>query len=312
MTRAIQRDSSISPIYVAEFRLGAASGQLNLSSFGLERWQEVNPADTASQEPLAQIGTMKGLTWRQKVATLRRIRTGWVLVLVALLFVGGAGYIGYFGGPLYFEIPARASLVTGRPRVAAVLFSGDMGFRLGMGPAIASRLADDGIPVLGVSSLSYFRKERSPAEVRALVQDAMRRAFVFGRADRLVLIGQSFGADMLHVGAVGLPEDLRRRVQLVVLVVPGKSVFYRVSPGEMFDWTRPDAEALPTALRLDWAPVVCIRGAEEANSLCPRLHLPNVDRIVLPGGHPMHHDANRLYAAIASAIASTDAGRANH
>lgn len=234
------------------------------------------------------------------------------IVIVALIgFVGWLHYIGYFGGPIFFDIPATARPVRGEERVAAVILSGDMGFRVGMGPQIARRLAADGIPVVGVSSLTYFRHERSPAEVDALVGAAARRALAFGRADRLVLIGQSFGADMLHVGLAGMAPALRARVKLVALVVPTDSVIYRASPSELFDWATPDARAIDTARRLTWVPVVCIHGEEEDASLCPALSalaLPNVRSVALPGGHPLRRDPDAVHAVLRAAIAGAVIG----
>lgn len=225
----------------------------------------------------------------------------WIALALACLagFTGWLGYIGYFGGPVFIEVPATTAA---RPRVAAVLLSGDMGFKVGMGPKIANRLAADGIPVLGVSSLTYFRHERTPAEIEALVAEAVRRARAFGHTDRLILIGQSFGADMLHVGLAKAPPTLRSQIAMVALVVPTDTVFYRASPSELFNWAEPDAWALPTARLLDWVPLVCVRGKEEADSLCPLLTQPNAKGISLPGGHPLHRDDAALYAALRASI----------
>lgn len=235
---------------------------------------------------------------------MKRIRNSTCAALIA--FAAWLGYLGYFGGSVYAAMPAPFHR-TAPPRTVVVLFSGDMGFRLGMGPKIADRLVADGIPVLGVSSLVHFRRERTPAEIQAFVVEASRRALAFGHADRLILIGQSFGADMLQVGATGLPDDLRAKVLMIALVVPGDSVIYRASPAELFNWAAPDAPALPTARELDWAPVACIYGREEDDSLCPHLVMPNVTRIALPGGHPLRRDADGLYAAIRARIAAASA-----
>lgn len=220
------------------------------------------------------------------------------LALLAMA-TGYLTHIGYFGGPVFTPVPAAAPL---RHRVAAVFLSGDFGFRAGLGPMVAGRLAADGMPVIGVNSLTFFRTPRTPPEVEALVADAIRRALLFGHADRVVLIGQSFGADMLHVGLARLPASLREKVALVALVVPGDMVEFRASPSEMFDFRPPDASAVPTASRLDWVPALCIHGAQEPHSLCPLLHQPNMRVMALPGGHQLDWDADRLHAALAAAI----------
>lgn len=229
-------------------------------------------------------------------------RTVASLLVLLTLTAAFLGYIGYFGGPVFTLLPADNP---SRRDVSAVLLSGDMGFKVGMGPRIAERLAQDGIPVLGVSSLAYFRTRRTPAEAETLVADAMQRTLAATGARRIVLIGQSFGADMLQTGLATLPKGLRDKVAMVVLVVPGDTVSFRASPSELFDFGPADGPALPTARKLDWVPLLCVYGIEEENSLCPLLQMPNVRRVALPGGHPLRRDADRLYAILSGAIGRT-------
>ncbi len=212
------------------------------------------------------------------------------------------GWLGYFGGDLYIPVRAERAAVPARAGLAAVIVSGDMGFKVGMGHQIAERLAADGIPVLGVNSLVYFRERRSPGQVRALIEDAVRRGLAFGHARRLLLIGQSYGADMVHVGLVGLPPALRAKLALVALIVPTDTVIYRASPAETLDLVPADAAAVDTGRQLDWVPLLCVQGREEADSLCPLLRQSNMRRIVMPGGHALGRDADGLYRHLIAAL----------
>jgi type IV secretory pathway VirJ component len=134
--------------------------------------------------------------------------------------------------------------------------------------------------------------------VKHFIANAIQHALQVSHAKRIILIGQSFGADMLHVGLTGLAPNLREKVAFVTLVVPTNTVFYRISPAEMFELTAPDASALDTASQLTWSPALCIQGAQEKNSLCPLLHQSNMERIALPGGHALNRDANTLFSTI--------------
>lgn len=222
-----------------------------------------------------------------------------VLLLVVALAATFYLYAGYYTGPLYRDRPV-AYPTPARP--AIVILSGDMGNRIGMAPKIAARLNDHGYAVVTVNSLTYFSPRRTPGEVAALIDGAMARAMRLGRTGRVVLIGQSFGADMLHAGLAELPPARRQPVKSVVLVVPGEDIIFRASPIELAGLEIPDQRAVYTAARLTWVPVTCIRGADEDNSLCPELAMPNVLRIVLPGGHKLNSDDGALEAAILPAI----------
>jgi len=224
------------------------------------------------------------------------------LCLVLAGLTGYWAYLGYFGGELFVPVPAERSVKPHHPGVAAVIVSGDMGFKVGMGPRIAAKLSADGIPVTGVNSLVYFRHRRTPAEIEQLIAAAVRRGLAFGHAQRVILIGQSFGADMVHVGLANLPPRLRSRIAMVALVVPTDSVNYKASPAELFDLVPADAPALPTAQALTWIPTFCVYDQEETDSLCPLLTASNVRKVALPGGHALHRDAEALYAQIARAI----------
>lgn len=224
--------------------------------------------------------------------------------LLVLLPAAGLGYVawlGYFGGALYRLVPAAAAPPPALRGTAAVYWSGDSGFNVGMAPRVMSALAAKGVPVLGVNTLVAFRDGRSPAATRALIADTTRRALRLPGIDRVVLIGQSFGADMLQFGVADLPRDLRPHVTQVLLVVPGDTVMFTATPDGLFN-TAPLHPALPSARRIDWVPVWCIHGKTEAHSLCPLLRGPRVRTIALPGDHYLHHDPATLAAVLWRAI----------
>lgn len=177
-----------------------------------------------------------------------------------------------------------------------------MGLNVGMGAGIVDRIAADGLPVTSVNSLTYFRQERTPREARALIVEAMHRALAQPGVTRLVVIGQSFGADMVQASLPFLPPSDRHKVLLAVLVVPPDTTLYRASPAEVFDFGQVGTPAAASARRLTDIPVLCIQGRLEKDSLCPHLTMPNVNRLALPGGHMLNFDPERLYAAIAPAI----------
>ncbi|BBD97147.1 type IV secretion system protein VirJ [Sphingobium amiense] len=226
------------------------------------------------------------------------------VALLAALLLAAFAWLGYIGGSVFTAIvPGHYRPRPGEP--VAILWSGDMGFRLGMGPMIADHLVKDGIPVIGVNSLAYFNVRRTPQEAEALLDRSIRQAWKINRQARLLLVGQSYGADMLQVALAGLPPATRKAVGQIILVVPGATVAFRASPTEIFTFAMHEEPALPTARGLGWAPTLCIGGREEASGLCRLLHQRGVRTVLLPGGHPLRRDDDAVYAVMRRAMASS-------
>lgn len=225
-------------------------------------------------------------------------------LVIPILFMAGLFWLGYFASDPFTAVPAAGGKHSEHP-VAAVLLSGDMGLKVGMGPEIANALTARGIPVVGINSLTYFRAERSPAEIAGIIAQGIERARKLARTDSVIVIGQSFGADMLHIGLAGLPAAQRKYIRMAVLIVPTEPIYRQVSFGELTGLAVPTAQARETVSRLNWVPVLCIYGKEETDSVCPSLALPNVHRVALPGGHRLRFDPTGLLRALGSAIGAS-------
>ncbi|WP_230461411.1 virulence factor [Sphingobium sp. CAP-1] len=231
---------------------------------------------------------------------MTRTRTIIAFLVAALLL--GFWYIGYIGGHPFDIRPASTTARRLQPPAVALYLSGDMGFHAGLGPAIADRLTRQGIPVVAENSLHFFRTRRTPEEAGAMIAQGLRRAIAIDPKARLLLIGQSFGADVIAPSLPYVPAALRRRIAFIGLIVPGATRQWRASPSEIFSLTEPEEDATTAARRLSWAPLLCIHGADEEASLCPSLDQPNATRLMLPGGHPLHHDPDAVSAALLRAI----------
>ncbi len=209
----------------------------------------------------------------------------------------GAG--GYFDRDPYHLYPAQPPA---RP-IAVVNISGDMGLRFLLGASTSRGLTEHRVTVLGVSSPVFFRFRRTRAEVDAFVADAVRTAIKRTGQQRVVVMGQSYGADIVQTGLAHLPADLRAHVAGIVLILPGETVFYRADPTGWVYRGTPDSYGVETGNTLTWAPLTCIYGAEEDDSLCPKLRVPGATIIAMPGGHNLHHDSAGLLAHVLGAVA---------
>ena len=230
----------------------------------------------------------------------RRWRRGaWVAGISSVIVTAMVAAAGYFDGdPVHLYPPIGPA----RTDVAVVNFSGDMGLRFLLGASTSRGLTERGIAVVGIATPPLFRRHRTRAETDAIVADHIRVALARTGAPRVVVMGQSYGADIVQTGLADLPADLHARVAGIVLILPGDTVFFRADPTGIEYRGRPDSIAATTANTLTWAPLTCIYGVEEDDSLCPGLHVKNARIVAMPGDHDIRHDAAGLLNHVLDAV----------
>ena len=177
----------------------------------------------------------------------------------------------------------------------ALMLSGDGGWAA-LDRGVAAGLAAHGIDTLGWDSLAYYWKFRTPEEASGDLERVLRHYLDAWDKARVVLIGYSFGADVLPFLFNRLPPDLRSGVDLVALLGAGPAATFEF---HLSDWlssspsgmTRP---VLPELRRLSPTPLLCVYGADEKESICPGLTGDGVLVRGLPGDHHFGGDYGGL------------------
>lgn len=190
-------------------------------------------------------------------------------------------------------VPSRQS---GCGRGFAVFYSGDGGWR-DLDRSLADILAAKGLGVVGVDTLRYYWKEKSP-DVGA--RDLTRIIRYYGeqwQCNRIVLLGFSFGADVLPFIASRLPAELRSRVVLVTLLSPERTTAFEI---QMNGWLggkpKLGTPIGPEARKLQGLKIQCIYGQNEgADSLCTDGTAGPLTVLAKSGGH--HFDQNYVELA---------------
>jgi type IV secretory pathway VirJ component len=184
--------------------------------------------------------------------------------------------------------------------VFAILMSGDGGWA-GIDQAVAGALSARGIPVVGLDSLRYYWTARTPSGV-ASDTDRMIRYYLahFGKR-RVLLIGYSQGADVLPFAVNRLPEATRARVALTAVMGMSEHALFEFHLSSWVSDSNSGPATLPEINRITGMPVLCIYGADEDDSLCPKLDPNRYILVKLKGGHHFDGDyanlANQILAA---------------
>jgi type IV secretory pathway VirJ component len=179
------------------------------------------------------------------------------------------------------EVPTT---VRGRKEMA-VLLTGDGGWAV-TDKGISEELARRGIPVVGWNSLRYFLTRKGPDRAARDLERVLRVYLPRWGKERVVLIGYSFGADVVPFLATRLPPDLAGKVSTVALLGPSGAADFQFHPTEWLGKPSDDSlPVLPELEKLRGKNILCAYGQREKTSLC--LRLPEGLAHLLPrrGGH---------------------------
>lgn len=187
----------------------------------------------------------------------------------------------------------------GDPRFA-VLWSGDGGWA-GLDKDVAEALRARGISVVGVDSLRYFWAARTPAGIGADLDRIIRHYSAAWNKREVILIGYSQGADVLPFAINHLPEATRKQVLLAAAMGLSDHAVFEFQLSNWVADNNSGPETLPEVRKLA-VPFLCIYGAEEEDTICPKLAGSRATVAQLPGGHHFDGDYGKLAETILKAL----------
>ncbi len=182
----------------------------------------------------------------------------------------------------------------------ALIMSGDGGWA-GLDEDVAAALTAKGIPVVGLDSLRYYWTPRTPDAVAADTDRIIRYYLAHLQKSRVLLIGYSQGADVLPFAVNRLPDATRARVALAAVMGMSEHALFEF---HLTNWVKDDNSGpatMPEVNRISGMPVLCIYGADEDDSLCPRLDPARVKIVKVKGGHHFDGDYEGLARLILAA-----------
>jgi type IV secretory pathway VirJ component len=166
----------------------------------------------------------------------------------------------------------------------AVVISGDGGWA-SIDRQIGEAFAADGIPVVGLNSLEYFWKPKTPDQAAADLTRLLRHYLQAWSASRVLLVGYSRGADVLPFMVAGLPADLRARVEVVALLGLSPVAGFEFHFADLLGGTAKGLPTVPEVRRLQGLRILCVYGTDETDSACRDLPPGLASVVAVSGGH---------------------------
>lgn len=187
------------------------------------------------------------------------------------------------------EIPTdgqQASVDQTTTESLAIILTGDGGWAE-IDKNIARILAEKGIPTVALDSLSYFWKSRTPEETAKDVEAVMNQYLKKWNKKNVMLIGYSFGADVLPFIANNLSAEAQHKISLITLLGMGKTAAFefRLSSWMNADTNENRLPIMPEIAKMKWANTVCIYGVDDEAANCLPTSELGVKIIQMTGDH---------------------------
>ena len=192
------------------------------------------------------------------------------------------------------EIPPAAGKEGQHPLV--IFYSGDGGWR-DIDKKIGSYLSDQGYFVVGIDSLRYFWRKKEPATMAADLDRLIRHYGKQAQGHGVMLIGYSFGADIIPFMVNRLSPDTKSEIRIVSLLGISEHASFEIRLQDIIGGTNTDGPpTLPELMKMKGIPIQCVFGEAEKDSVCADKALDaSVNRVEMAGGH--HFDGDYRHTA---------------
>jgi type IV secretory pathway VirJ component len=180
------------------------------------------------------------------------------------------------------EVPATG----GNTNLMGIIITGDGGWGV-TDRGIAKSLAAKGMPVVGLNSLRYFWKQKTAEQAAADLNRILQHYCALWKRTEAVVIGYSFGADVLPFMLNRIPDESRQKIRAITLLGLSSTADFQ------FHWTdwiaarkRSTSQMVrPEVEKLRGRKMLCFYGTEDDDALCRQLAPGLVKAIPIQGGH---------------------------
>jgi len=149
---------------------------------------------------------------------------------------------------------------------------------------------NSGFSYIGLNSIKYFMPGKTPEKVAEDLIPVIKQYSEQWNKRTLMLVGFSFGAEIIPFLYNRLPPEMRQEMKLVVLLTPAKTSQFRIRFRDMIgiDKKKEPYNVVDETSKIKSTKVLAIYGKEEKPGLKGIAKQPNLKILLIKGGHGFH------------------------
>jgi type IV secretory pathway VirJ component len=186
-------------------------------------------------------------------------------------------------------IMTYASVDTSKPII--IYYTGDGGFN-SFSTGFAKQFNSKGYPVVSFNCLKSFWKSKTPDQSASEASTLINYYENTWKRKKIILIGYSFGADVLPFIFTRLSKNETDDVRQIVLLSPSNHTDFEVHLTEMLGKSRKGTNNVPAEInKINQVPILIASGEKEEGGInFSALKITNYQKMTIPGGH--HYDSD--------------------
>lgn len=209
-----------------------------------------------------------------------------------------------FGTSVTFaqDLPVKEWQSNAHNKPLIFYLSGDGGFNK-FSTTLCDGIYQHGFDVIALNSKSYFWDKKTPEQTAADIEKYLTEKLVGRNNQQLVVIGYSFGADVLPFILARLPLEFHNKISMAVLMAPSESTDFEIHWSDILGGNSKREMDVPSEInKLTNDKIVILSASDGDHFPFEKITLKRYTHQVLPGGHHFDGDTDEIVKVIVTAI----------
>ncbi len=199
------------------------------------------------------------------------------------------------------NLPVKEWAASTHDKPVIFYISGDGGFNK-FSTAFCQSLNNKGYDVYALNARSYFDDKKTPEQTTNDIRNYLNKKLAGRKSRKVVLIGYSFGADVLPFILNRLPKNVLD-VPVSFIMAPSSSTDFEIHWSDIFGGnTKRDMDVVTEINKLNDDNIVIINSSDEHELALNKISLKKYTHEVLPGGHHFDGDTDQIINVILNHI----------
>lgn len=169
--------------------------------------------------------------------------------------------------------------------------------------SVCAGLNKNGYEVIALNAKKYFWDKKTPEQTATDVAQYLANKLNGRKNQEVILIGYSFGADVIPFVVNRLPAALSQKVATTFIMASSGSTDFEIHVADMFGKAkRRGVEVVPEINKMGNHRVVILNGSEDEDLDLSKITLRHYTHEVLPGGHHFEGKVNEIVSIIVAQI----------